>query len=198
MAVRNWQAAFQSGDSLPPQMVDWLNGLEDDVAGLVSALGLKAWTFHPSLPAFAATQANTHLAAVYFGKNTVITNLSVPVTSAGVSVTFAALGVYDGNLNLVANTASNPTAFQSTGWIELPLSSPYTVPADGLYYLASGFTAATTLPSVLNYQQNSAVVGGTLPGGKYLGVHAQVPSSALPNPAVSQSTFTNMPLIVAR
>jgi hypothetical protein len=161
------------------------------------ALGLVAWTFHPSLATFAGTQANTHLGSVWLKKDTVVTYLAVPVTIAGSGGTVGQLGIYDKNLNLVASTANSPAAFASTGWRELALTAPYVVPADGLYYLASGFYGGT-LPTVLNVQQNGGIIGQPLPGGARLGVHADVPVSGLPNPAPSVATYSNCPLIVAR
>lgn len=166
---------------------------------LPEAHGLKAWTIDPTLATLAGTQANVHLGSVYLEAGTVISKLSVPVTVAGATVTHAQLGIYDANLNLVASsgdTAGDRTAFQATGWVEVSLTTPYIVPKDGLYYLASAF-AATTLPTVLNFSQNQAVIGGALPGGVRRGIHAQA-QGTLPATAVSQGTFSQFPLIVAR
>lgn len=192
---------FPSFGSHLAEFLEQSHDIDGSLLGGVNAhaegLGLKAWTFHPSQATFAGTQANTHLGSVYLKKGTVIKYLSVPVTVAGATMTFAKLGIYDSGLNLVAQTADMSAAFQATGWIEGALTQPYVVPSSGIYYLASGFTG-TTLPTVLNVQQNGAVVGSALPGGARLGVHAAVPSGALPNPAPSVSTFSNCPLIVAR
>lgn len=164
---------------------------------LPRTMGLQAWTHHPSIAAAAGTQANTHLGAVYLEIGQVITYLSVPITVAGSGLTMGALGIYDQNLNLVATTPNSPAAFQTTGWVEVALTAPWTVPATGFYYLGSGWLG-TTLPTVLNVTQNSTVTN-PMPGGFRIGVHAQVPvGTALPNPAVPAGTFVNAPLILAR
>lgn len=161
-------------------------------------LGWKAWTVDPHLATFAATQANTHLSAVWLKAGTVITGIDVPVTVAGVTLTLAKVGLYDQNLNLLACSADNLAGFQGIGWVRTPFTAPYIVPVSGLYYLASGY-AGTTLPTVLNVQQTSALSVG-LPGAvKPSGVHAQVPvaGNPLPTPAVSQGAFTNVPMLAA-
>lgn len=166
-----------------------------DVNLLPESLGLAAWSVYPVLAAFAGTQANCHLAAVWLKAGTVITKLSVPVTNAGNAMTHAQLGVYDADLNLIASTADTPAAFQATGIIELPLSAPWTAPSDGVYYLASAYSG-TTLPTVLNAKQDTNV-SLALAGGKPIGVHAQA-QGTLPDPAISQGVYTNFPLIMAR
>lgn len=181
-------------------MAGWENGLAGGDDNLrPEGLGWKAWSIDPHLAAFAATQANTHLVAVWLKAGTVITGVDVPVTAAGVAVTFAKVGLYDQNLNLLASSADNLAGFQAAGWVRTPFAAPFVVPASGLYYLASGFVATTTLPSVLNVQQTSAL-SINLPGAvKAPGVHAQVPvaGQGLPNPAASQGAFTNVPLLCA-
>lgn len=162
---------------------------------LPEVLGLAAWTADPTTASFAATQANCHLGAVWLAAGTIITHLSVPVTSAGAGMTHGQLGIYDKTLALVASTADTPAAFQTTGWVELALTAPWTVPTAGLYYLASSY-AGTTLPTILNTKQD-VNVSQLLPGGLPRGVHAQA-SGSLPNPAISQGAYTNYALILAR
>jgi len=59
--------------------------------------------------------------------------------------------IYDEDLNLVAQTADTPAAFQVTNqWAELSLTTPYTVPADGRYYFVDLLAATTTMPSIGN------------------------------------------------
>lgn len=160
------------------------------------AHGYVAWSVDPVLATLAGTQANTHLVSVFLTEGEVIQGIMVPVTVAGATMTLAQVGIYDINLNLVASSPNNAAAFQSTGWIKTDLSAPYKVPATGLYYMASGFSG-TTLPTVLNVSQNSNMSANLPSGFAPRGVHAQVPSGALPNPAVSQGSFTNVPLLIA-
>jgi hypothetical protein len=202
-AVALTAADVTAADAVHTHVVADVTGLQANLDALASnsnqlcaALGAKAWTVDPEVATFAATQANTHLGAVYLAKNQIITSLSVPVTVAGAGLTLGILAIYDENYNLVAQTPNLPTAFQSTGWKTVALSTPYTVPASGLYYLASGWLG-TTLPTVLNIQHISSLSQG-FPGGKPRGVHAAVPTgTSLPNPATATGNYTNHPLIVA-
>ena len=119
----------------------------DPWAGYDQVLGLQASTF-PSFMAnhvAAAPTTQAQACGVWLNAGTTVTNLVVNVVSAAsASVTFAYLGIYNASLNLVAVTANAAAAFQSTtGWIETPLTSTYTVPYSGLYYLAFIFSAAT-------------------------------------------------------
>jgi hypothetical protein len=71
----------------------------------------------------------------------------------GSGMTHGAYAIYDSNLTLVAQTADTPSAFETApvgtvgAWVELPLTSPYIVPASGLYYFVD-FVAGTTRPTV--------------------------------------------------
>lgn len=165
---------------------------------LAESLGLVAWTFHPSSAAFAGTQANVHIVAVWLPGGKTISKMAVPVTIIGAGMTNAQLGVYDATLTApVAQSANSPGAFQAaTGWVELSMAPAYTTPAPGLYYFASAYSTATTLPTVLNIKQDNAV-GLALPGGAFHAIHAQA-QGTLPNPPVSNGAFTNVPLIIAR
>jgi hypothetical protein len=163
---------------------------------LAEAGGFATWSIDPILASFAATQANTHLVGVWLKAGQRITGIAVPVTVAGVTLTLARVGIYDANGNLLVSSPDNLAGFQGIGWIATNFASVFTVPASGLYYLASGFTG-TTLPTVLNFQQTAALSTGFPGTTKPRAIHAQVPGATLPNPAVSQGTFTNVPCLAA-
>jgi hypothetical protein len=161
---------------------------------LAEAMGLVAWTFDPAWNTAAATQTNAHLGALFLEKGKKITGFAVGITIAGAGLTDAQLGIYDAGLGLLAATPTNPTAFQTTGWVSVNLATPFVTPYTGLYYL--GFAVAgTTSPTIINAAQTNALSTG-LPGGFPRGVHAQV-QGTLPNPAIPQGGFTNMPVILA-
>lgn len=115
------------------------------------------------------------------------------------AVSFSKVGIYSSALALLATSADDNTAFQSTGWKQVALTATYTVPNSGLYYLASGFAATTTQPDLLFTTQNATVSDGYPAGTFARAVYAQVPvaGQGLPNPAVSQGTFTSVPCLVA-
>ena len=174
--------------------------LLDSAPGPLSpeAVGAIAWSCDPKAAAFPGTQANTHLEGVQLRKGQVLRSIALVVTSAGAAGTDGFVAVYDANLVPQAQSANSPVPFQTTGWVAVALALPYLVPADGLYYLACGFLGGT-LPTILN-QQGVAAVTGPMPAGlKPIGIHAQVPSAGAgaPNPAVSQGTYANHPLLVA-
>jgi len=113
------------------------------------------------------TSGSIHGAAVLLSKGQVVTSLAEIVDSAGVGMTHGMYAIYDKDFNLVAQTADTPAAFAVTNqWVELPLTSAYTVPADGVYYFADLLAAATTMPGIGNlgfYLNTSA--RSFLPGG---------------------------------
>jgi len=95
--------------------------------------------------------------------------------------------IYDEDLNLVAQTADTPAAFQVTNqWAELSLTTPYTVPADGRYYFVDLLAATTTMPSIGNLGSlPSTSARNVLPGGIARGVNGGAGMSAFP------ATLTN-------
>ena len=166
---------------------------------LAQALGFVAWTIDPIFPTFSGTQANVHLGGVYFSAGDIVSGILVPVTSAASGITGSYVGIYDSGLGL---EVSSPNIAATIGtltnqWVPCAFSTPWTAPYSGLHYLGSSFTAGTTLPGVLNYQWNSALIT-SFPQGFPRGVHAQTAASGgMPNPAVSSGTFTNFPLLIA-
>lgn len=133
------------------------------------AAGLVAWTFDPALDVATSTDSSgsIHGAAVWLEKGQVINDLSELVTSAGAGMTHGAYAIYDSNLNLVAQTADTPAAFEvSNQWVELPLTSQYAVPATGLYYFVDLLASTTTMPTMGIVGSNSATSArSTLPNG---------------------------------
>jgi Collagen triple helix repeat (20 copies) len=155
----------------------------DGSTALAQASGLVAWTGDPALILESGTDASgsIHAASVLLTKGQVITSLAEVVDSAGVGMTHGMYGIYDKDFNLVAQTADTPAAFAVTNqWVELPLTSPYTVPADGVYYFAD-LLAAATMPGIGNlgfYLNTSA--RSILPGGVPRGFYGGAPFTAFP------------------
>lgn len=166
--------------------------------GLARALGLVAWTIDPEVAGTGTgASSNPKGSAVWLLAGTVITYLAVPVTVAGSGMTDAQLGIVDANMNLVASTPSTPAAFNgTTGWIELALSAPYTVPADGVYYLVASY-AGTTKPSCSSIAIAGMPSATSLPGGKRKTISYGVVQGTLPNPWVPVDAGL-IPVIVAR
>lgn len=165
------------------------------VNAFAKAHGFVAWNIDPVLASTQATQSVVAAGAVFLAKGDVINGIAIPVQTAGATMTFAGVGIYDVNLNLLSGINNNGAAFQSTGWVPTALSAPFVVPYSGLYYLASGF-AGTTTPSVLNFVQATSM--STAPAGQFpRGVKGSAPGASMPNPLVSVGIFANQPVLAA-
>ena len=87
----------------------------------------------------------------------VVSNLSVMVTTAGSGVTASLLGLYDTAGTRLAVSADQGTAWQSTGLKTVAMTTPYAVPATGLYYGAIIATASTTVPAFHRAATNASI-----------------------------------------
>jgi hypothetical protein len=165
-----------------------------DPNALAEASGLVAWTTDPAL--VTTRQTNTsgsiHGGSVYLERGDTIHWLAEFLLADGSGMTHGAYAIYDSNLNLVAQTADTPSAFETasvgtTGtWVELPLTSPYTAPMSGLYYFVD-FVAGSTRPTVGVANISSGFdARNVLPNGVPRGVRgAASPYTAFP------ATLTN-------
>ena len=161
----------------------------DGSSALAQASGLVAWTADPAQILQSNTDANgsIHGASVFLTQGQNITSLGELVATAGVAMTHGMYAIYDANLNLVAQTADTPSAFEvSNQWVTLPLTSPYSVPTTGRYYFVDLLAAATTMPAIGNIGSLGATSGrNILPGGVARGINGGSGQSAFP------ATLTN-------
>jgi hypothetical protein len=158
---------------------------------LAHALGLVAWTSDPALMSTSVTDSSgsIHGAAVWLNQGDTVNWLGELVVTAGSGMTHGAFAIYDADLDLVAQTANSPSAFQSApadSWVKLPLTTPYAAPKSGLYYLVD-LLAGSTIPKIGIVASNSSVLTGAnlLPTGTPRGVGGGTGFSAFP------STLTN-------
>jgi hypothetical protein len=157
---------------------------------LAEASGLVAWTSDPALISTTRTPSSgsAHGGSVWLNQGDTINWLAELVTANGSGLTHGAFAIYDSNLDLVAQTADHPNAFATVpadSWVQLSLTSPYTVPASGLYYFVD-LLAGTTNPTVGVVAYNSALAGrNILPNGVPRAVRGGAGLSAFP------STLTN-------
>lgn len=106
-----------------------------------------------SIPAANAASGTAVYSLIGLRAGDVVTNIVVNVAIAGSGLTFAKLGLYSSTGTFLAATASVSASFNSgTGFVAVPLTSPYSIAADGGYYGAflqygSGATGATLLAS---------------------------------------------------
>jgi hypothetical protein len=157
---------------------------------VAQASGLVAWTYDPSLisTSVADNSGTIHGGAVWLQQGDTIHWLSEFVTAPGSGMTAGGYAIYNSNLHLVAQTPDSPNAFQSApadSWLKLSLTSPYTVPSSGLYYLVD-LVAGTQTPSIGIVQQTGADLNArnVLPSQVPLEVRDVPATSAFP------STFT--------
>ena len=166
-----------------------LQGLESQSASdqLAQASGLVAWTIDPALVStkIIDTSGSIHGASVWLDQGDTINWLAELVVNNGSGMTDGGFAIYDSNLNLVAQTNDTPTAFQTAhtdSWVKLPLTSPYTAPTSGLYYLVD-LLAGTTLPRIGIAANNSSVLTGAmlLPTGVSRGIKGSSTYTSFPS-----------------
>jgi hypothetical protein len=154
-------------------------------------MGLVAWTSDPALlsTSIVDSSGSIHGAAIWLNQGDTINWLAELVVAAGSGMTHGAFAIYDANLNLIAQTGDNPSAFQTVSadaWVKLPLTNSYTVQTSGLYYLVD-LVAGATVPRIGIVASNASVLTGAnlLPSG--------VPREVGGGPGLSSfpSTLTN-------
>ena len=156
--------------------------------------GCKAETFPrklvPEVNTSALSTGRLSLEAIALRQGDVLSSISFwSATTAAGTPTNQIFGIYNANLNLVANTSNDTTtAWAANTRKTLNLTSQYTVPSTGLYYLGIMVTA-TTVPTLKGYtartggQLNAAApsMGGTSNTGL---------TTSLPSPANAPGTVT--------
>jgi hypothetical protein len=137
------------------------------------------------------SSGSIHGGAVWLNQGSKINWLAELITANGSGLTHGAYAIYDSNLQLVAQTADNPNAFATApadSWVKLSLTSTYTVPTTGLYYLVD-LLAGTTNPTVGLVAYNSALAGrNVLPNGVPRAVRGGGGLSAFPSTLTNTST----------
>lgn len=136
----------------------------------------------------AATNATIFVSqTVYYSligllKGDVVTNVHYAVTVASSSSSNLFVGLYDSAGNRVALSSDlTTTKDAATGVITAALTAPYTVPADGAYFIAV-LSVATTPPTCSRGTGAGGLYAGIGAGARLFGV--QTGQTALP------STFT--------
>ena len=113
----------------------------------------------------ALTSGTMRLSAVWLPKGAVVSSITYLSGAVPVGLTNRWFALLDGSRNLLRTTADNTAAWSAGATLTLNLSSTYTVPADGLYYL--GFCeVATTVTALrgLASSSNSATIAPVLNG----------------------------------
>ena len=111
---------------------------------------------------------NIYVYPVYLYAGEIITNISYACIGAGTSVSRFELGLYDSTRTRVATTGDVKAALSANTFLTSALSAAYTVPSDGIYYVAILETHTNTAPTfqrgqvfaVSNYGAFAASPGG--------------------------------------
>jgi hypothetical protein len=152
---------------------------------LAQASGLVAWTSDPGLisNSIADSSGSIHGASVWLSRGSRIVWLAELVASGGSGITHGAYAIYDSHLHLVARTADHPSSFQTGSkarWVKLPLTSPYSVPASGLYYFADLLAGARRPRIAVPVRSSPLSVRNLLPNGISRGISGGSGFSAFP------------------
>src|SRR5207342_3003489 len=141
------------------------------VNSLAQSLGLVAWTSDPALMSsgIVDSSGSIHGAAAWLNKGDTVDWLAELVVTPGSGMTHGGFAIYDDDLDLVAQTAESPSAFQSTAadsWVKLPLTNSFTAPTSGLYYFVD-LLAGSTIPKIGIVTSNASILTGAnlLPSG---------------------------------
>lgn len=160
-------------------------GFPGSANALAQASGLVAWTSDPALisTSIADSSGSIHGGSVWLSRGSRIVWLAELVASGGSGVTHGAYAIYDSHLHLVARTADHPSSFQTGSkarWVKLPLTSPYTVPASGLYYFADLLAGARPPRIAVAVRASQLNVRNLLPNGVSRGISGGSGFSAFP------------------
>lgn len=123
------------------------------------------------------TQSKAVVATVKVSAATTITNIIAHIVAAGTSVSDSWAALYDSSGNRIGQTASQNTAWQSTGTKTMALTSPVAVDP-GIYRVAVASYSASTRPTFLrDAHPNIASVGGVTRTGISSSNQASAPAT---------------------
>ena len=144
----------------------------------------------PEVNTTAAASGTLNMAAVWLTAGTLVSNISFfsATTAAGTPTNYF-FGLFDASRNLLATSANQTTAAWAANTIKtLAMTTPYTVPTTGLYYLGY-FMTATTVPTLKGgTAKTGAQLNGTAP--ILYGTSSTGLTTALPNPAAALTATT--------
>jgi len=122
-----------------------------------------------SVPAL--TSGTMRLTAVWLPKGAIVSSITYLSGAVPAGLTNRWFALLDGSRNLLRTTADNTGAWTAGATLTLPLTSTYTVPADGLYYVGfcevattvtalrgmGGSSNAMSIPPILNGDSGTAL-----------------------------------------
>lgn len=206
LSSTKWLSITSGGSFAPHGVLDFLNGAAPmDVASAtawkpahrddeaVNGQGLFAETFQSS-NAQGATAPSTGVIVsglVQLRRGEVVTNIVTKVSSNGSTLSLAKVGIANTSGTVLASSADAAASFTSGTTPRaqsVALSSAYTVPSDGAYYLQAVFVGTTAPTLVRGVNLAAACVSpgsGVLPFGQSSSGKTDLTTSAVTAASVS-------------
>lgn len=131
--------------------------------GLLSESSFSGNFAGGSIPTCNSASGQIVAALCGFQAGDVITNLILQINTIGVSVGFAKMGLWDSAGTPLAATASvSATMNGTTGFKVIPLTTPYTIPSTGGYYIGYLQFGAGATGAALGRVGNATVVASAI------------------------------------
>lgn len=154
--------------------------------GILSINGVFAETLPreicPEVNTTVAASGTLFLQAVYLKAGQLVSNISIhSSTTASATVSGNCVGLYDSALNLLATSANNTTNHAANTLRTYLMTTPYTVTADGLYYVGYFCTATTVATLKGGTAKTGAALAGQAPalhGASSTGLTTSLPATA--------------------
>jgi hypothetical protein len=132
-----------------------------------------------------------NMQAIYLTAGQLISNITLcSATTAANTPTNYFFALYDGNRNLLAQSANQTTSAWPANTVKtLAMTTPYRVQVSGVYYIGY-FMTATTVPTI---KGGTGRTNGTLAGSAPIlfGTSTSGLTTALPNPAAALTSQTS-------
>lgn len=161
--------------------------LTDEAEVLRNAQGILAET-HSRITSTMASSAIVSGTAYFHGivlrAGTVVTNITVSVSVAGVAVTLSKVGLFASDGTQLAVSADQGTSWHTTGNKTIAMGTPYTVLTTGFYYVAAIAVFTSTAPALIRGSTGAgSILAGTAIGSGVLPFGVQLAQADMPSPA---------------
>lgn len=131
-----------------------------------------------ALSAVSTTSANANYTKIQLAAGQIVSKLTVFVIGAATSPTHGFAALYDSSFNKLASSADTlTTAWAANAELQFTLATPYTVPADGIFYVGvacvsggnptlagvAGQAALNTLAPAVAFVDSSNTISTSMP-----------------------------------
>lgn len=131
-----------------------------------------------ALSAVSTTSANANYSKIHLAAGQIVSKITVFVIGTATTPTHGLVGLFDSSFKQVATSADTLTAaWAANAELQFTLTTPYTAPADGIYYVGvacvssgnptlagvAGQAALNTLTPAVAFVDSSNTISTTLP-----------------------------------